>query len=290
MEHWRIGAVGTPVGPGVGRRLWRMSSDRPTFTVVTPSLNQGQFLERTIRSVIDQGCPNLEYFVMDAGSTDCSVDIIKRYADRIDYWVSEPDGGQSAAINAGWSRGSGEVVAWLNSDDYYLPGSLAAVAAYLQAHQDVMVVYGRGEVVDRQGEVLDQLGEPYSRRTMIMSHNVIPQPAAFIRREALDMVGMLDESLHYVMDMELFLRVGRINAPRFLDRTLAGMTRHPDAKTSRGRSGMARERWQVRLRYARPAEVPLLRAGQMASRAFHSLPDWVRDATDRLRRLDLRTG
>ncbi len=267
-----------------------MSSDWPSFTIVTPSLNQGQFLERTIRSVIGQGYPNLEYFVMDAGSTDRSVDIIMRYADRIDYWVSEPDGGQSAAINAGWSRGSGEIVAWLNSDDYYLPGSLAAVAAYLQAHPDVMIVYGRGEVVDRQGEVLDQFGEPYSRRTMVMSHNVIPQPAAFIRREALDRVGMLDESLHYVMDMELFLRVGRIKAPRFLDQTLAGMTRHPDAKTSRGRSGMARERWQVRLRYARPAEVPLLRAGQIASRAFHSLPDWIRDATDRLRRLDLRTG
>jgi hypothetical protein len=134
------------------------------------------------------------------------------------------------------------------------------------------------------------VGEPYRRRTMVMSHNVIPQPAAVIRRDVLDRVGMLDEQLHFVMDMELFLRTGRIRAPRFLDQTLAGMTRHPDAKTSRGRGNMARERWEVRLRYARSAEVQLLRAGQLASPVFHGLPDGIRDATDHVRRLDLRTG
>ena len=168
-----------------------------------------------------------------------------------------------AAINAGWSRGSGQIVAWLNSDDFYLPGSLATVGAYLAAHPDVMVVYGRCDIVDRGGEVLDRVGEPYRSPDDGHVAQRHPQPAAFIRREALDRVGMLDVSLHYVMDMEALLRVGRIRAPRFIDETLAGMTRHPDAKTSRGRGGMAGERWQVRLRYARPAEVPLLRAGQL---------------------------
>jgi hypothetical protein len=153
-----------------------------------------------------------------------------------------------------------------------------------------MVVYGRADVVDRQGELLFQVGEPYRRRTMVMSHNVIPQPAAFIRREALETVGMLDESLHYVMDMEFFLRVGRLRAPRFIDNTLAGMTRHPDAKTSAGRSSLAAERWRVRLRYARSAEVPVLWAGQVGSRVVHSLPDEIRDALDRIRRLDTRPG
>src|SRR3954470_24829882 len=123
-------------------RIYRMF-EPPTMTIVTPSLNQGLYLERTIRSVIDQAYPRLEYFVMDAGSTDDSVDIIKRYADRIDYWVSQPDAGQSAAINAGWARGSGEIVAWLNSDDYYMPGTLASIAKYMHAHRGTMVAYGR---------------------------------------------------------------------------------------------------------------------------------------------------
>ena len=271
-------------------RISAMPSELPRFTIVTPSLNQAPFLERTIRSVIDQGYPNLEYFIMDAGSTDGSVEIIKRHEDRIDGWVSQPDGGQSAAINAGWSRGSGEIVAWLNSDDYYLPGSLRWMAGYMNAHPDALVVYGRAELVDRQGDTLAEVGWPYSRRTMVRSHNVIPQPAAFIRREALEMVGMLDETLHYVMDMELFLRIGRIRRPEFVDQPLAGMTKHPDAKTTRGRSGMARERWEVRLRYARASEVPILRAGQVASRASHLLPGGIRDLTDRIRRLDMRTG
>jgi glycosyltransferase involved in cell wall biosynthesis len=138
-----------------GDRLTGMSSGLPSFTVVTPSFNQAQFLERSIRSVIDQDYPDLEYFVMDAGSTDGSVDIIERHADRIDYWVSEPDGGQSAAINAGWSRGSGDIVAWLNSDDHYMPGALETVGAYMQAHPDVMVAYGRCEILGRDGEILD---------------------------------------------------------------------------------------------------------------------------------------
>ena len=142
----------------------------------------------------------------------------------------------------------------------------------MQAHPETMVVYGRADIVDRQGQVLFQVGEPYRRRTMVMSHNVIP-PAAFIRREALETVGMLDESLHYVMDMEFFLRVGRLRAPRFIDNTLAGMTRHPDAKTSAGRSTLAAERWRVRLRYARSAEVPVLSGRPGGVPGGHSLPD-----------------
>jgi glycosyltransferase involved in cell wall biosynthesis len=262
----------------------------PKITVVTPSLNQAGFLERSIRSVLDQGYPNLEYLILDAGSTDGSVEIIRRYADRIDYWTSAPDGGQSAAINAGWSRGSGEIVAWLNSDDYYLPGALHWVGEYLAARPEVLVAYGRAELVDSHGAVIDHVGWPYSRRTMVMSHNVLPQPATFIRREALERVGMLDESLHYVMDMELWLRIGRLREPAFVDRLLAGMTRHPDAKTTRGRSSMAEERWQVRLRYASGPEVPILLAGQIASRVLHRLPGGVRGLADRARRLDTRQG
>jgi len=267
-----------------------MPSTQLGFTIVTPSLNQGQFIERTIQSVIDQDYPNLEYFVLDAGSSDDTVEIIRRYEDRIDYWVSQPDGGQSAAINAGWSRGSGEIVAWLNSDDYYLPGSLGMVAAYMTAHPEVLVVYGRADYVDAAGTPLDELGWPYDRRTMIMSRNVIPQPSTFIRRDALERVGMLDESLHYVMDFEFFLRIARVRAPEFIPQRLAVMTSHPDAKTTRGRDRMAQERWKIRLRYARAPEKPVLWVGRGASRLFHLMPTRVRAGIDRIRQPIDRAG
>jgi glycosyltransferase involved in cell wall biosynthesis len=263
-----------------------MAPALPGFTIVTPSFNQGHFIERTIRSVVDQGYPDLEYFVMDAGSTDGTVEIIKRYEDKIDYWVSQPDGGQSAAINAGWSRGSREIVAWLNSDDYYLPGSLRSVAEYMGAHPDAMVVYGRTAYVDAEGSPLGDLGWPFDRRTMIMSRNVIPQPSAFIRREALERAGMLDETLHYVMDFEFFLRIAQLRAPVFVPHQLAAMTAHPDAKTTRGRDRMAQERWQVRLRYARAPEKPILWVGQKASRLFHLMPPGVRAGIDRIRHMN----
>lgn len=267
-----------------------MPSELPTFTIVTPSLNQGQYIERTIRSVLDQGYPKLEYFVMDAGSTDGTVEIIRRYEDRIDHWVSQPDGGQSAAINAGWSRGSGEIIAWLNSDDYYLPGSLRCVAEFMSANPEALVVYGRTETVDAEGHHLSELGWPYNRRTMIMSQNVIPQPSAFIRREALEQAGMLDETLHYVMDFDFFLRIDRIRTPEFVPQHLAVMTIHPDAKTTRGRNRMAQERWKVRLRYASASEKPILRMGQLASRLFHQMPSGVRAGIDRVRRLNRKAA
>ena len=112
----------------------------PRITVVTPSFNQARYLDRTIRSVLDQGYPNLEYMVLDAGSTDGSLDIIKRYSDRLDYWRSGPDNGQSAAVNEGWQRASGEVMAWLNSDDFYLPGALDFVGNHFRVHPEDWVI------------------------------------------------------------------------------------------------------------------------------------------------------
>lgn len=261
-----------------------MSIGLPSLTVVTPSLNQGEFLERTIRSVLDQDYPDLQYIVMDGGSTDGSLDIIHRFAHRLDHWVSAPDGGQSAAINAGWRLARGAVVTWLNSDDFYLPGALARVGAFLGSHPDVMVAYGRGVEVDRAGRPLRELGWPYRRRTMIFSRNVIPQPAAFIRRDAIATLGMLDESLHYMMDLDLFLRIGAVKEPEFIDVPIAGMTSHRHNKTTRDRNRMARERWAVRLRHARSSEVPMLRMGQAASYGFHHLPSPLRTVIDRVRR------
>src|SRR5258707_6129118 len=119
----------------------------PRISVVTPSFNQGAYLERTICSVLDQKYPNLEYLVIDGGSTDESVEIIKRYERHLTYWVSEPDTGQSNAINKGFARTTGTILAWLNSDDRYLPETLGAVAAAAAAHPDADVFVGTGELV-----------------------------------------------------------------------------------------------------------------------------------------------
>ena len=255
----------------------------PRITVVTPSFNQAQYLERTIRSVLEQDYPALEYMVLDAGSSDGSREIIERYADRLDYWRSAPDAGQSAAINEGWRRATGEILAWLNSDDYYLPGTLRFVGEYFRDHPDEWVVYGSWEAVDDQGRRLNYAGSRFARRTMIVSRNTIPQPSSFLHREALDAVGLLDESLRYTMDLDLFLRIARLRTPRFVSRPLAAATVHPAAKTYSQRDAMARERYEVRRRYARGLEVPLVMLQPLQSRLFHALPPAAQRAVNAMR-------
>ena len=123
----------------------------PRITIVTPSYQQGRWLERSIRSVLDQGYPNLEYMVLDGGSTDASVGIIERYGDRLARWSSGPDGGQAAAVDAGWRSATGEILGWLNSDDFYLPGTLELVGRWFADHPDRGFVYGRCRLVDPDG-------------------------------------------------------------------------------------------------------------------------------------------
>ena len=258
-------------------------TDLPRITVVTPSFNQARYLERTICSVLEQGYADLEYMVLDAGSTDGSREIIERYAERIDYWRSAPDGGQSAAINEGWRRSRGQVLSWLNSDDYYLPGALQFVGEFFRDHPDEWVVYGSWEAVDDEGRRLNYAGSRFSRRTMILSRNTIPQPSSFIHRRAIDAVGLLDERLRYTMDLDLFLRIADHRAPRFVSRPLAAATMHSDAKTFSQRDAMARERYEVRRRHARGAEVPLVILQPLQSRAFHALPPFARRAINAVR-------
>jgi glycosyltransferase involved in cell wall biosynthesis len=260
-----------------------LATSLPRITVVTPSFNQARYLERTIRSVLEQGYPNLEYMVLDAGSADGSVEIIERYADRLDYWRSNPDGGQSAAINEGWKRASGDIISWLNSDDYYLPGALHFVGEYFRDHHEEWVIYGSWEAVDEAGRRLNYAGSGFRRRTLILSRNTIPQPSAFIRRQAIDTVGLLDERLHYTMDLDLFLRIARHRTPRFVSRPLAAATMHPEAKTFSQRDAMARERYEVRRRYARGVEVPLVMLQPLQSKVFHALPPFAQGVISAVR-------
>lgn len=198
--------------------------------MVTPSYNQGQFIRETIESVLSQDYPRLEYLVMDGGSTDGTVDILQEYSRRL-AWVSRPDGGQAAAVNEGWRRGTGDILAWLNSDDVYLPGAVRTAVAHLVDHPEVDVVYGEARHIDEWGRALARYPtEPFVWRRLTDSC-FISQPTAFMRRSALARVGFLDEGLHYCMDYDLWIRLGR--HARFACRPeyLALSRLHPATKT-----------------------------------------------------------
>ncbi len=186
--------------------------EHPLVTVVTPSFNQAEFIEQAILSVVEQDYQRIEYLVIDGASTDGSVEIIKKYQSQISGWVSEPDKGQADAINKGWSRSSGEILAFLNSDDYYYPGAITkAVAAFTQ-NPHVGMVCGQGVWVSEGGERLRTIGfrmdsGAYPELYDLYTSSAIPQPAAFVRRSVIEKVGMLDASFHYGLDGEFFLRV-----------------------------------------------------------------------------------
>lgn len=205
----------------------------PRITVVTPSFNQAGFLEETIRSVLEQGYPNLEYIIVDGGSRDGSVEIIQRYADRLAWWVSEPDRGQTDAINKGFARASGEILAWLNSDDTYLPGALFEAAAFLQENPQVGLVYGDANLVDAGGAVLGRFPARQTDYQQLLRGSVhIPQQAAFFRAALWKQVGPLDPTFYFAMDYDLWVRLAKVSELRYHPRLWATFRLHGEAKTA----------------------------------------------------------
>ncbi len=180
----------------------------PRISITTPSYNQAPYLEETIRSVLLQNYCDLEYFVIDGGSTDGSVDIIRKYESWLTGWISEPDDGQSAAINKGWRRSSGELIAWLNSDDAYEPGALFKIATFAVGNPDVELMYGDCWIVDQEGRPVRMApADSFDLARLLADDWIIPQQSAFVRRTVYDDLGGVDESLHYVMDWEYWLRI-----------------------------------------------------------------------------------
>jgi glycosyltransferase involved in cell wall biosynthesis len=190
-------------------------------------------LEATIRSVLLQGYPDLEYMVIDGGSTDGSVEIIRRYANWLTYWTSEPDQGQADAINKGWQRATGDILAYINSDDTYCPNALQLVAETFARNPEVGLVYGRCQVIDEHGAVLRERRVREATLAEVLRWSPsIPQPTMFARRAAVANVGLLRTDLHYTMDYELSLRIGLRYRWQFIPVLLANMRDHPAAKTA----------------------------------------------------------
>ncbi|QWD62360.1 glycosyltransferase family 2 protein [Polynucleobacter sp. MWH-UH25E] len=206
-----------------------------TISVITPSYNQADFLEETIQSVLSQNYPYLEYIIIDGGSDDGSVDIIKKYQNNIYHWVSERDGGQSEAINKGLRLATGDIVCWLNSDDLLMPNTLKTIAHYFQENSDAQFIYGNGVVFHddcSKKEVNCQPGRV--DRKMLGYCDPIQQPSTFWRREIHSKLGYLDEDLFFTMDWDWFVRVASFYPLHYLPINFSKYRIHKDHKTGNG--------------------------------------------------------
>lgn len=220
----------------------------PRVSIVTPSYNQGEFIEETLRSVLLQGYPNLEYIILDGGSSDGSADIIRKYEPWLAYWVSEPDRGQADAINKGFARATGEIVAYLNSDDLYLPRALATAVSAFLADPELALVHGDLQLINSTGIVV---GHNEGLRGDFLHYflqliNPILQPSTFLRKSVLDDVGGIDPAFHMTMDYDLWCRIGlRGMKLQHISVDFSMFRIHPQSKTYTNTLGFAKERWQV---------------------------------------------
>ncbi len=205
-------------------------SELPLVSIVTPSYNQARFLEATLRSVLEQDYPRIEYLVVDGASFDGSVEIIRRYADRLTWWVSEKDSGQSEAINKGFHRAQGEFIGWLNSDDLYLPGAVSAAIQVFQTHLQAGLVYGDARAIDVDGKPFNLMHARQYSLADLMAFNIVCQPAAFMRRSVLEEAGYLDPAYQLLMDNLLWMSMARRAPIVYTPQIWAAARYHDQAK------------------------------------------------------------
>jgi hypothetical protein len=207
----------------------------PLVTVVTPSYNQGTFIRATIESVLSQDYPHVEYIIMDGGSTDETASIVKDYVGRVTF-ISEKDRGQSHAINKAFQMARGSILAWLNSDDLYLPGAIGKAVDALQRNPTAGAVYGEGYLVDRSGQNSSRFPhtEAFNLWKLVYLSDYILQQTVYFRKDVLDEIGLLDEDLHYTMDWDLLIRIGKKYPLEYIPEYMGCLREYPEAKSSAG--------------------------------------------------------
>jgi len=212
----------------------------PKISVITPSYNQGNFIEQTIESVLNQNYPNLEYIIMDGDSTDGTLEILRRYDTKI-IWKSEKDKGQSHAINKGLSLATGEIVAYINSDDVYEKDTFYKVAEFFKNNPQVRWVYGKCRIIDEKGQEIRRAITFYKNFLLksfnyskLLAVNFISQPTVFWRKSLIKEIGLFNENLFYSMDYEYLVRTAKLHPPGILNEYLAKFRVHSGSKASRG--------------------------------------------------------
>jgi glycosyltransferase involved in cell wall biosynthesis len=231
---------------------------QPLVTVVTPALNAARYLEENIASVAGQSYPRLEHIVVDGGSADGTIEILKRYPDV--QWISEPDSGQSDALNKGLRLARGEVIGWLNADDFYLPGAVSSAVREFLGDPTAGVVYGNALLVDHSGQELSRIrSERFDMERALDFGNVVPQPAAFIRRSVLDQVGGLTTGYHYAMDFDLWIRIAKVASLEYVDADWAAFRIHRESKTGSALKAMWHEERAVARAHGGPLFSTMLR-------------------------------
>lgn len=204
-------------------------NNSPKISIVMPSYNQSKFIEESILSVIKQDYPRKEFLIIDGGSTDGSIEIIKKYIDKIDCFVSEKDFGLNHAVNKGFLKATGDYIAWLNTDDTYEEGALREVGNYLSKHPEVDLLYGQAAQIDVTGRILKWHAEPYNKSRLFHNRDIIPTQACFFRRSCLAYVGLLDTKLKWNGDWDLWKRIAQKYNVAFLNEHLANWRIHRES-------------------------------------------------------------